>query len=513
MPTCKIEQKYLVLPVNLQTTQKEVRLSCDGKLVQWLSVNLDGRYPNFYAYVDVQRFFGKTLTISSEPEIDFAVAQCNAIPVCDDPLRPKIHFTTKNGWNNDPNGLIYLDGTYHLFYQYNPCSVQWGNMHWGHATSTDLVHWEEKSVALFPDELGTMFSGSAILDKENRSGLGTAENPPVLLFYTAAGNFALDKNQPYTQCVAYSTDGCKTFQKYAGNPIVSHIEAGNRDPKVIWCEPLGKYVMALYLDEDRYALLSSENLLDWTQFQEIALPGDNECPDFFPLRTEDGEEKWILIGAHDCYLVGTMQNGQFVPEQEVLALRPDGIYYAAQTFSNLEDGRVIRIGWSRINAPGGQFSQQMSIPAELSLCKENGLYRLVSVPVPELNSAFGSVGKRISLAVSPEEPYVRELTDGPVDITIQFSDEPAEYQLTLFGREFAVNTSENVLKFSKYTAPLSVTGNAPQLRMVVDTCSVEIFADGGRINLDVETFPDYNLPTLCVSADRPVKLASVLVRR
>lgn len=513
MPTCKIEHKYLILPVNPLTKQKEVLFHRNGELVFRLDVHLDALHPTFYAYVDVQRFEGDTLSITSVPELDFGVAQSNSINVCDNPLRPKIHFTTKNGWNNDPNGLIYLDGIYHLFYQYNPCAPSWANMHWGHATSTDLAHWTEQDVALFPDELGAMYSGSAILDKENRSGLGTAENPPVLLFYTAAGNQSLHKDQPYTQCVAYSTDGCKTFQKYSGNPILPHIEAANRDPKVIWCEPIQAYVMALYLADDRYVLLSSDDLLHWTQFQMLSLPGDNECPDFFPLTTADGEEKWILIGAHDCYLVGDIQNGQFVPTQETQILHHPGVYYAAQTFSNLADGRVIRIGWQRINAPAGDFSQQMSVPTELTLRKENGIYRLFSLPVPELNGAFSSVGKRISLAVSPEEPYTRELNDGPVDLTVQFPADPALYQIELFGLEIAVDTAANTISFEKNTAPLSISGNAPQLRIVCDACSLEFFADEGRINWDLTAFPDYNLPSLRISADRAVTLPSVLVRK
>jgi fructan beta-fructosidase len=199
-------------------------------------------------------------------------------------LRPQFHFSSQRGWLNDPNGLVYYRGEYHLFYQHNPYGWTARNMQWGHAVSRDLVHWEELDTAIQPDARGWIWSGSAVIDWDNTSGLGKDGQPPMVLFYTAAGN-------PFTQCLVYSLDG-RTFTKYEGNPIVPQITPGNRDPKVIWYEPTKSWVMTLYVSEpvptslnggQRNAIyfLTSHNLKDWAISSTIE--GFFECPDLFEL--------------------------------------------------------------------------------------------------------------------------------------------------------------------------------------------------------------------------------------
>lgn len=186
-----------------------------------------------------------------------------------------------------------------MFYQHNPVGNGWGNMHWGHAESDDLVHWEEKEIALFPDEMGTMWSGSAVIDTNNVTGFKENEHAPLILFYTAVGTdtskTAADK--PFVQCLAYSVDGGETFKKYQKNPIIPQAIIGNRDPKVVYCEEMGCYLMALYMSGNEFRLYKSDNLIDWKSFQNLSIPGDDECPELYPIIADSGKKYWILTGA------------------------------------------------------------------------------------------------------------------------------------------------------------------------------------------------------------------------
>lgn len=268
--TITIEKKYLILPVNNHATRKKLCFydaESGGKLVMDLDCKIDPIQPEYYVYPDVSRFRGMTLQYDCIPHMTVHIRQTEEIApegLFSEPYRPMIHFTPRIGWINDPNGLIFYHGTYHMFYQYNPCGTEWGNMHWGHAVSRDLLHWEEKDIALFPDETGTMYSGSAMEDTRNVAGLQSGDLPTMLLYYTAAGGEnLLSSGKAYTQCMAYSTDGGQTIIKYSGNPVLDTVAGYNRDPKVVWVEEIGKFLMVIYLAEDRYGMYTSENLLDW----------------------------------------------------------------------------------------------------------------------------------------------------------------------------------------------------------------------------------------------------------
>ena len=239
------------------------------------------------------------------------------------PCRGQLHFSPKRGWNNDPNGLVYFRGEYHLFFQHNPYGWGWGNMHWGHAVSNDLVHWEELGDALWPDAMGAVFSGSAVVDRDNTSGFGKAGNPPLVLIFTAAGD-------PTTQCLAYSLDG-RNFIRYDQNPVVRQIMPGNRDPKVIWHAPTKKWVMVLYVASGKghsIQFLTSPNLKDWQPASVTQAGGKGnylfECPDLFELPVEGGStlRKWVLMAANTEYAVGTFDGVAFTAEWSRLAGQP-----------------------------------------------------------------------------------------------------------------------------------------------------------------------------------------------
>ncbi len=377
----KLQSRYIVLPVNNRA--ECVRLAIRGYS---LDVKYDDQTPAYNAYIDVGRLIGREVSVTlpdGKPAV-FSFADTLPDDTYAEPYRPQVRFSAARGWTNDPNGLIYAGGRYHMFFQHNPAGTEWGNMHWGHAVSADLVHWDYDGDVLFPDELGTVYSGSAILDERNVSGLGKNGIPPILLYYTAAG-------KPFTQCLAYSADNGETFEKYTGNPIIGHIAAENRDPKVIWCDELGKYVMALYLDGNEYLLLVSDNLINWDEHQRIILPNDAECPDFYPLPLDGRERKWVFSGASDYYFTGSFVNGKFTPDGPSGHLFGFGREsYAAQTFSGLPDCRRVRVAWNTTwkNFTDSVFSMSMTFPAELELRTVSGRPTLCARPVREIASLF-----------------------------------------------------------------------------------------------------------------------------
>ena len=283
-------------------------------------------------------------------------------------LRPQFHFTSRTNWLNDPNGLVFYRGQYHLFFQHNPAGINWGNMTWGHAVSPDLLHWKQLDDAIAPDRLGTIFSGSAVIDWNNTSGLQTGQEKPLIAIYTSAGGTSPASNgQPFTQSIAASNDLGGTFRKYDHNPVLGHIIGGNRDPKVIWHGPTKKWVMALYLDGDQYALFSSPDLKQWTKLCDISRFGSGECPDIFELPIEGlrGKSRWIFWGGNNTYLIGDFDGTKFVKESGPHRFEFGANYYAAQTYSDIPaaDGRRIQIGWmSGGKYPHMPFNQQMSFP-------------------------------------------------------------------------------------------------------------------------------------------------------
>ena len=418
-----------------------------------------------------------------------------------EPLRPEVHFTVKNGWNNDPNGLVYRDGIYHMFYQYNPAAPVWGNMHWGHAVSRDLLHWEEKDIALFPDAFGTMFSGSAFTDDKNASGLGEGT---MLLYYTAAGGTnLLSKGQKFTQCLAYSKDG-ETFTKYDGNPIVPHIEAANRDPKVVYVEEIDKYIMAIYRAEGRYQLLSSSDLINWTLFQEIELHGDGECPDLFALKC-GGKKYWILMGAKDIYVVGHFEKDRFAIDNSEKKLTHLKMSYAAQSFSGTEGGRVVRIAWHILNAPADSFASQMSFPTEMKLEKCGDEIYLASTPIKEIEQLYVNGGELCNLSLAKAQKVETGASALDIAFTMPYIH-GEKLVINMFGTDLACDMDKNEIRCKNVKMPLSVNGDKVDMRILVDRCSVEIFADGGKIFAAAAMFADYNLPCVVLKGNEKITI-------
>ncbi|MCC6730968.1 MAG: glycoside hydrolase family 32 protein [Chthonomonadales bacterium] len=439
----------------------------------------------------------------------------------DETYRPQIHFTARCNWLNDPNGLVYYRGEYHLFFQHNPLAIGWGNMTWGHAVSRDLVHWTQLANALEPDALGTVFSGSAVVDRGDTAGFAVGAERPIIAIYTAAGGTSPEsQGKPFTQCIAYSTDRGRTFTRYAGNPVVPHIAAENRDPKVVWHEQTHRWVMALYLAEDRFALLTSPDLKRWSLLHEVRVPGSGECPDFFPIRVtgRTAELRWVLTAANGHYLVGRFDGHRFVPDEGPLVSDYGPNFYAVQTYSGLpaSDPRRIQIAWMNGGSyPQMPFNQQMSFPCELTLraCPE-GL-RLFRMPVREIRSLRAGTREWSNRTLRPGEDLLAG-TEGEL-FDVEAVIEPrgaAEVGFDVRGQRVRWVAADETLQALGRTAPLPLEKGRLRLRMLVDRTSIEVFGGDGRVSLTGCFLPpqsDRQVGLTCHGAD--ARVVSLRVHR
>lgn len=429
------------------------------------------------------------------------------VAVYDEALRPQFHFTAKSGWINDPNGLVYYKGVYHLFFQHNPASTAVANMHWGHAVSDDLLHWRQVDNAIAPDEFGTVYSGSAVVDHNNSAGLQKGNEKTLVALYTAAaGRNPESVGKKFTQRMAYSNDAGKTWTKYANNPVLDYIMDENRDPKVVWHAPTGRWVMALYMTGERYALFSSPNLKKWEMIQpEIVIGGVGECPDFFAMPVEDhpGETRWVLTGANGRYLVGTFDGRTFTPQQEAAKSDWGRNFYAVQTFSDMPDGRRVQIAWmNESKFPDMPFSQQLSLPCELTLHKEGERFALRRNPIRELASLRKNTTTKTNIpldgAANPLADVFAELLDIEVEIELGTAK---RIIFDLRGAAVTYDVEKSELFCVQRTADLGPIDGRIHLRLIRDRTSLEVFANAGRRVLTNSALPDPNHTTLSLKAE------------
>lgn len=484
--TITLEDRYLIFPIDNSAVSRKVTIKVGDKIESTNDIQLADGEADWYAFLDVSRHKGSQLSLSVDlipPDSNGfkGITQSDEIPdqesIYKEPLRGQFHFSSRRGWLNDPNGLVFYKGEYHLFYQHNPFGWGWGNMHWGHATSHDLIHWQEHPVALFPDEMGTMFSGSAVVDWKNSSGLSQKDSQAMLLFYTAAG-------REFVQGLAYSSDG-RHFAKYPENPIIRQIEKGDRDPKVIWHEPTKKWVMVLYLEipgKPTIQFFTSVDLKTWKPTSRIE--GYHECPDLFelPVIGQPGISKWVLTGANSDYQVGSFDGEIFTPETEILKGHQGKGFYAAQTFSDVPDRRI-QIGWFQTETKGMPFNQSMSIPMELSLNATVKGPRLAWKPIAELAKlhrktfALDSVDLD-SRSPNPLEAFNHELLDISFEVK---PDDNSLFEASIRGTlvQYSQKTEELIIEGRRIPAPLK--NGVIDMRILCDRNGLEIFACGGTV--------------------------------
>lgn len=456
--------------------------------------------------------------------------------------RPQFHFTPPAHWMNDPNGMVYYDGEYHLFYQHYPDSTVWGPMHWGHALSTDLVHWEHLPIALYPDSLGYIFSGSAVVDWQNTTGFGTIENPPLVAIYTYhnINGERSGRNDFQYQGIAYSLDKGRNWTKYEKNPVLLNPGIRDfRDPKVFWNKENKKWIMTLAV-KDHIQFYSSSDLINWKKESEFgkvlgAHGGVWECPDLFQLKVEGSEDKvWVLLvsinpgglygGSGTQYFVGDFDGNKFSTNQtETKWIDYGRDNYAGVTWSDIPetDERRLSIGWMSNWSyaqvvPTKNWRSALTVPKELVLQQKGNEYTVRSVPVKELN-------KLRDKKTDIEPQVVSETVDiEPGDILISRSEMNFQFKLKdesnfELAEEFGIITYNNQgeeieISFNPVNSEVSVDrtnagitafsddfsgrysakcnfGDLLNVRLYVDESSIEVFVNDGEVAMTNIVFP------------------------
>jgi fructan beta-fructosidase len=470
--TFRIEKRYINIPVESKANRQRVVFDVDGIDSTASVIRVATAKPDYWVYRDVSALKGRQITLRFADRVEgiSRIYQDDKFPGQDslyrEALRPQVHFSTQRGWNNDPNGLVWHDGEYHMYYQHNPYEREWENMHWGHAVSKDLIHWEELPAALFPDTLGTMFSGSAVIDHQNTAGFG---KEALVAIYTAAG-------KRMTQNIAYSLDRGRTFTKYSGNPLLGP----DRDPKVFWYAPGRYWVMALY-NENYVAIYNSPDLKKWTYKSQVK--GFYECPELFelPVDGDPAQRKWVMYAASGTYMIGRFDGAVFTPEKGKYHYQT-GVMYAAQTYNNTPDGRRIQIGWGRVESPGMPFNQLMLFPQALSLKTTSEGVRLFCNPIPEISTLHRAHHDLSGMTVAAANERLKTVPSDLLHAVMELEiDKGLGLELFYKGNP-VLYYDGNFTKFNGFPYESERPGSFRfRIEMILDRTTVEGYVDGGKL--------------------------------
>ncbi len=469
-----------------------------------------------------------------------------------EPWRPAFHFTPPAKWMNDPNGLVYYKDTYHLFYQYYPDSTVWGPMHWGHATSKDLLRWKHQPIALYPDSLGWIFSGSAVIDKDNTAGFG--ENAMIAIFtYHNDAIWKSGKKNTESQGIAYSLDGGKTWTKYKGNPVLNNSgEQDFRDPKVSWYEPRKEWIMTLAVG-DRIKLFASKNLKEWKERFVFKPENDSkdlgvwECPDLFPMKTFPYQEaKWVLIvnhgdkapngGSGTRYFIGDFDGDRFVATQPAKWLDHGTDFYAAVTYSNTPDPTPIVQAWMSNwqyaqQVPTTNWRSAMTLPRKLKLIKNQQEYFLMQTAI----TSFQECNNKTILFRNTTLPFVTEgdfVSGGEFAFHTEIMPYEKSQELTITlsnkkGEKFTIRYKDGIVstdrsqsgvidfseKFANKPQTLWLEGDVlGAVHLFLDKASVEILINNGRFSMTNIYFPTEPYSKIAIESNKPQTIYKVGAR-
>lgn len=543
-----VTEDYLLLPIQDDAPEGKICIVKDNEQKGTLmNVRLARERVDSYVPFALSAYKGQHISIEIQgvPETALCWKELKLSGSFDmankESFRPVYHHTPAYGWMNDPNGMFYKDGVYHLYFQYNPYGSVWGNMHWGHSTSTDLMHWKFEGCAIVPDAWGAIFSGSCVVDHENTAGFG---KEAVVAFYTSA------KSTPWgdiqMQSMAYSLDNGKTFTKYEENPILTSSEKDFRDPKVFWYAPGKHWVMILAVGQ-HMEIYSSVNLKEWKKESEFgAMQGAHggvwECPDLVEISVEGTrEKKWVLIcnlnpggpfgGSAAQYFVGSFDGKKFVNESPTQTKWMDWgkDNYATVTWSNAPDGRCIALGWMSNwqyanNVPTRQYRSANTLARDLTLYREGQELYLKNTPSVEVKKARGKKVSIPSFKVSEKHEIVNlfEEKQGAYEVEIVIQNagaskiafcllndkgEKVSMYYDLNRKQFVMDRSESgTVDFSKdfpavTVAPVNVDKELT-LRLFVDRSSIEAFGEDGKFVMTNLVFPSQPYVKMCFEADK-----------
>lgn len=542
-------KKFLLLPVQDDAPEGKVNIVINnkGQFAQSMNVRLARERIDSYVPLDLSAYVNQNVSIdiAGMPSSSFCWKELKMSDSFDmtnkEKFRPVYHHTPAYGWMNDPNGMFYKDGVYHLYFQWNPYGSVWANMHWGHSTSTDLMHWKFEGCAIVPDAWGAIFSGSCVVDHNNTAGFGKGA---VVAFYTSAK--ATPWGDVQSQSMAYSLDNGKTFTKYEGNPILTSSERDFRDPKVFWYAPGKHWVMMLAVGQ-HMEIYSSANLKEWKKESEFgAMQGAHggvwECPDLVEIPVEGTrEKKWVLIcnlnpggpfgGSAAQYFVGSFDGKKFVNESPTQTKWMDWgkDNYATVTWNNAPDGRCIALGWMSNwqyanNVPTRQYRSANTLARDLTLYREGQELYLKSTPSSEVKKARGKKVSIPSFKVSEKHEMVNlfEEKQGAYEVEIVIQNagaskiafcllndkgEKVSMYYDLNRKQFVMDRSESgTVDFSKdfpavTVAPANVDKELT-LRLFVDRSSIEAFGEDGKFVMTNLVFPSQPYVKMCFEADK-----------
>ncbi|WP_315156225.1 GH32 C-terminal domain-containing protein [Capnocytophaga leadbetteri] len=536
--TFEAEDKYLLIPIEDQADENTVQMYVEGNPIgEPITIRIAQNKIDYWVPINIESYKGKKVTLTfsvgknADKGLDRIKQSSKYSFEYNETYRPLYHFTPQYGWMNDPNGMVYHDGVYHLFFQYNPYGARWGNMHWGHAISKDLVNWQYQPTAIAPNKLGAIFSGSAVIDHDNTAGFGKGA---MIAIFTSAGD-------RQTQSIAYSLDGGKTFTKYEGNPVLTDANIIDfRDPKVFWHAPSKQWVMSLATTQT-ITFYGSKNLKEWTRLSEFGegLGGHGgvwECPDLFPL-TYEGKTKWVLFvsinpggtngGSATQYFIGNFDGKTFTPDAMNYPLWLDygRDNYAGVTWSNIPaaDGRRLFIGWMNNwdyanETPTENFRSAMTVARTLRLAHNGEHLVVASEPVKEVESLrrepLSLADKTTSDTVTFENflpnnrgAYELTFTVTPNDTdSFSFSIENTKgevltYLFDIAKKTLSVDRTKSSVAFNAnfaetlIKAPLTAK-KSYTVRLLVDKTSTELFVNNGEVVQTNTVFPSEVYNTL-----------------